>query len=63
MVSLAEIRENDYSLTPKKYMGGIDVQHLPFDEAYKEFLESMDSLKAAEEKTKKKLIEEGYLHE
>ena len=63
MVTLAEIRDNDYSLTPKKYMGGIDVQHLPFEEAYREFTESMKALKEAEQNTRDKLIKEGYLHE
>ena len=63
IVSVEEIRNNDYSLSPKKYMGKVDTYHLPIDEAVEEFRRSVSKLHALEQITRSELMKEGYLSE
>lgn len=63
IVTIDEIRKNDYSLSPKKYMGDVTVDHMPFEEARDNYRQHMEKLLSCEQATRKALIKEGYLDE
>ena len=60
-MDIDEIREMDYSLSPKKYVGGIDHENIPFQEAKKDYIKAMESLRQATTAARKALIKGGYV--
>lgn len=62
IVTLDDIRDKDYSLSPKKYLQGEFEKHLPFSVARAEYCAAIENLQEKENAVRLILEKEGYLN-